>query len=75
MTRKGFLKQHTAQIQKIAADPKKKAQFDKFMAKIGEGVEEARSSASDQAQQLALKVARVSLSKIKNPSHETFASR
>ena len=46
---KGFLKQHTAQLQKISADPKKKAQFDKFMAKIGEGVEEARSSASDQA--------------------------
>ena len=37
---KGFLKQHTAQLQKISADPKKKAEFDKFMAKIGEGVEE-----------------------------------
>ena len=37
---KGFLKQHTAQLQKISADPKKKAEFDKFMAKMGEGVEE-----------------------------------
>ena len=37
---KGFLKQHTAQLQKISADPKKKAAFDKFMAKMGEGVEE-----------------------------------
>ena len=37
---KGFLKQHTAQLQKISADPKKKVQFDKFMAKMGEGVEE-----------------------------------
>ena len=37
---KGFLKQHSAQLQQIAADPKKKAAFDKFMAKIGEGVEE-----------------------------------
>ena len=37
---KGFLKQHTAQLQKIAANPKQKAAFDKFMAKMGEGVEE-----------------------------------
>jgi hypothetical protein len=37
---KGFLKQHTAQLQKISADPKKKAEFDKFMAKMDEGVEE-----------------------------------
>jgi len=40
-----FLKKHTAQLQKIAADPKKSADFDKFMT----SVEEARSSASDQA--------------------------
>ena len=46
---KGFLQQHTAQLQKIAANPKQKAAFDQFMAKMGEGVEEARSSASDQA--------------------------
>lgn len=32
----GFLKQHTAQLQKIAANPKKKSQFDDFMAKIAE---------------------------------------
>ena len=38
---KGFLKQHTAQLQQIAADPKKKAEFDKFMAKMAESVEEA----------------------------------
>ena len=37
---KGFLQQHTAQLQKIAANPKQKAAFDKFMAKMGEGVEE-----------------------------------
>jgi hypothetical protein len=37
---KGFLKQYTAQLQKISADPKKKAEFDKFMAKMDEGVEE-----------------------------------
>jgi len=37
---KGFLKQHTAQLQKIAADTKKKSAFDQFMAKMGEGVEE-----------------------------------
>ena len=36
-----FLKQHTVQLQNIAADPKKKAQFDQFMAKMGEGVQEA----------------------------------
>jgi hypothetical protein len=38
---KGFLKQHTAQLQKIAADTKKKSAFDQFMAKMAEGVEEA----------------------------------
>lgn len=38
---RGFLKQHTAQLQQIAADPKKKAEFDKFMAKMAESVEEA----------------------------------
>ena len=37
---KGFLKQHTAQLQKISADPKKKAQFDQFMLSMDEGVEE-----------------------------------
>lgn len=37
---KGFLKQHTVGLKAVAADPKKKAQFDKFMAKMGEGVEE-----------------------------------
>ena len=38
---RGFLQQHTAQLQQIAADPKKKKQFDQFMAKIAESVEEA----------------------------------
>jgi hypothetical protein len=38
---KGFLKQHTAQLQQIAADPNKKKKFDKFMAEIAESVEEA----------------------------------
>ena len=38
---KGFLKQHTAQLQQIAADPKKKAEFDKFMTKMAESIEEA----------------------------------
>jgi len=38
---KGFLKQHTAQLQKISADPKKKAEFDKFMAKMDESVHES----------------------------------
>lgn len=33
---KGFLKQHTAQLQKISADPKKKKQFDAMMSKIVE---------------------------------------
>jgi hypothetical protein len=37
---KGFLQQHTVGLKAIAADPKKKAQFDQFMTKIGEGVEE-----------------------------------
>ena len=46
---KGFLKQHTAQLKAIAADPKKKAEFDKFMAKMGEGVvyEEANDPIAD----------------------------
>jgi hypothetical protein len=38
---KGFLKQHTAQLQQIAANPKKKKMFDEFMAKIAEDVQEA----------------------------------
>ena len=33
---KGFLKQHTVQLKQIAADPKKKKEFDKFMAKMAE---------------------------------------
>ena len=37
---KGFLKQHTAQLQKISADPKKKKEFDAFMDKMGENIEE-----------------------------------
>ena len=45
---KSLLKQHTAKLQKIAKSPQRRAQFDKFMAGISE-VEEARSSASDQA--------------------------
>ena len=46
---KGFLKQHTAQLKTIAADPKKKAEFDKFMTKMGEGVvyEEADDPIAD----------------------------
>jgi len=38
---KGFLKQHTVGLKAVAADPKKKAQFDKFMAKMTEDVQEA----------------------------------
>ena len=38
---KQFLKQHSVQLQSIAADPKKKAQFDQFMTKMGESVQEA----------------------------------
>ena len=37
---KGFLKQHTVGLKAVAADRKKKAAFDKFMAKMGEGVAE-----------------------------------
>ena len=44
---KGFLKQHTAQLQKISADPKKKKQFDAMMAKIGEGIQESPQSQSN----------------------------
>ena len=36
---KGFLQQHTAQLQKIAANPKQKAAFDKFMARTSESEE------------------------------------
>ena len=39
-TYKQFLKQHTVGLKAIAVDPKKKAQFDQFMTKMGEGVEE-----------------------------------
>ena len=35
---RGFLKQHTAQLQKIAADPRKKAAFDKYMASVAEDI-------------------------------------
>ena len=45
---KGFLKQHSSQLQKISADPKKKRQFDAMMAKIGEGVEEDLAPTKDQ---------------------------
>ena len=38
---KGFQQQYTAQLQQIASDPKKKKQFDQFMAKIAEDVQEA----------------------------------
>ena len=38
---KDFLKQHTVGLKAIAADPKKKAEFDKFMAKMAEDVQEA----------------------------------
>lgn len=38
---RGFLQQHTAQLQQIASDPKKKKKFDEFMAKIAEDVQEA----------------------------------
>ena len=37
---KGFLKQHTVGLKAIASDPKKKKQFDAFMAKMGENIEE-----------------------------------
>ena len=36
---KGFLQQHTKQLQQIAGDPAKKQAFDQFMAKIGEAQE------------------------------------
>jgi hypothetical protein len=35
-----FLKQHTAQLQQIAADPEKKKRFDTWMSKWAESVEE-----------------------------------
>ena len=35
-----FLKQHTATLQQVAADPKKKVEFDKFMSKMSEELEE-----------------------------------
>ena len=38
---KSFLQQHTAALQKIAADPMKRKQFDSFMAKMGESIDEA----------------------------------
>jgi hypothetical protein len=38
---KGFLKQYTAQLQVIVNDPKKKAEFDKFMLTMEESVQEA----------------------------------
>ena len=38
---RGFLQQHTAQLQQIASDPKKKKKFDEFMAKIAEDIQEA----------------------------------
>jgi len=38
---KSFLQTHTAALQKIAADPMKRKQFDSFMAKMGESIEEA----------------------------------
>ena len=38
---KGFLKQHTVGLKAIAADPRKKAQFDQFMAKMTEDVQES----------------------------------
>ena len=37
---KGFLKQHTVGLKAIASDPKKKKEFDVFMAKMGENIEE-----------------------------------
>lgn len=41
---KSFLKQHTVQLQQIAANPKKKKEFDNFMAKMAESVQEAPKS-------------------------------
>lgn len=38
---RAFLKQHTAQLQQIAADPEKKKRFDTWMSKWAESVEEA----------------------------------
>jgi hypothetical protein len=38
---RSFLKQHTAQLQQIAADPEKKKRFDTWMSKWAESVEEA----------------------------------
>ena len=37
---KNFLKQHTVGLKAIAADPKKKKEFDAFMTKMGENIEE-----------------------------------
>ena len=36
-----FLKKHTAQLHKIAADPRKSKKFDDFMARMAEDVQEA----------------------------------
>lgn len=48
----GFLKQHTAQLQKIAADTKKKSKFDQFMAKMDEDVQEAAYEINTKKQDL-----------------------
>ena len=37
---KSFLQQHTSTLQKVAADPKKKAEFDQFMSKMSEDTNE-----------------------------------
>lgn len=71
---KGFLKQHTAQLKAIAADPKKKAEFDKFMSKMGEGVAyeeiEVDASLEDRVAQLEamLEVDKQSSLKPRDPS-------
>lgn len=36
---KSFLQQHTSSLQRIAADPMKKKQFDQFMARMGENIQ------------------------------------
>lgn len=43
-----FLKQHTASLKNIARDPRKKRQFDRFMASMGEAIEENVSAEKTQ---------------------------
>lgn len=49
---RGFLKQHTAGLQQIAADPVKKKRFDTWMAKWNEGVEQPVSQVDNSVESI-----------------------